>query len=147
MIKKRLFRLYRFICFNPYKQRYIHILFLSAFYRFLILLIPTKRLQSFMGTQNEESTTEVSQEWLWEAARISHIINRICQHTPWESKCLVRAMTAQHLLKRKHIPSTLYLGVGKDDDNMIAHAWLRCGEFYVTGGTGEQFAVVAKFRT
>ena len=28
---------------------------------------------------------------------------------------------------------------------MKAHAWLRCGGLYVTGGTGEEFAQVAKF--
>lgn len=147
MIKKKLIRLYRFVRYNPYKQMYVHILILSAIYRFLILLIPVKRLQRFMGILNEESTGDVSNECYKEAVMISHAVNRLCKHTPWESRCLVRAMTAQHLLKRKHIPSTLYLGVGKDEESLIAHAWLRCGEFYVTGGTGDKYAVVAKFRT
>jgi hypothetical protein len=147
MIKKILIKLYRFIRYNPYKQLYIHILFLSAFFRVLILLVPAKKLRSFMGVLNEEATAGVSPECYREAAKIAHVINRLCQYTPWESKCLVRAMTAQYLLRKKHIPSTLYLGVGKDDHNMTAHAWLRCGEFYVTGGTGERYAVVARFRT
>ena len=29
---------------------------------------------------------------------------------------------------------------------MIAHAWLRCGQMYVTGGNGSSYAMVAKFR-
>ena len=29
---------------------------------------------------------------------------------------------------------------------MIAHAWLRCGQIYVTGGDGQGYAVVAKFK-
>ncbi len=147
MTKKRLIRLYRFTRYNPNKLLYLHVLFLSAFYRFVILLVPIKKLQRFMGILNEESTASVSQECYKEVVRISHTINRICQYTPWESKCLVRAMIAQHLLKRKNIPSTLFLGVGKDSDTMVAHSWLRCGELYVTGGTGEQYAIVAKFRT
>lgn len=147
MMKKKINRLYRFLRYNPNKQMYIQILFLTALYRFILLIIPVKKLQRFMGILNEESTVDLSQECYKEAAKISHAINRLCQHTPWESKCLVRALTAQHLLKRQQIPSTLYLGVGKDDDRMIAHAWLRCGEFYVTGGTGDKFAIVAKFRT
>ena len=64
----------------------------------------------------------------------------------WESKCLVRAMTARKLLKEAGIHSTLYLGVGKDEGKMIAHAWLRCGQMYVTGGNGSSYAMVAKFR-
>jgi hypothetical protein len=56
-------------------------------------------------------------------------------------------MTARKLLMKKHISSTLYLGVGKDNDQMIAHAWLRCGNMYVTGGDGKNYSMVAKFRT
>jgi hypothetical protein len=48
---------------------------------------------------------------------------------------------------KKHISSTLYLGVGKDNDQMVAHAWLRCGQLYVTGGNGSNYSMVAKFRT
>ena len=50
------------------------------------------------------------------------------------------------LLKEAGIHSTLYLGVGKDEGKMIAHAWLRCGQMYVTGGNGSSYAMVAKFR-
>jgi len=32
------------------------------------------------------------------------------------------------------ISSTLYIGVGKDEERKLtAHAWLRCGPFIVTG--------------
>ena len=48
--------------------------------------------------------------------------------------------------ERGGIHSTLYLGVGKDEGKMIAHAWLRCGQMYVTGGNGSSYAMVAKFR-
>ena len=72
-------------------------------------------------------------------------MNRICNKTAWESKCLVRALTAQKLLKQKGIGSTLYLGCGYAEDKMVAHAWLRCGELYVTGGDGAGYAVGDKF--
>ena len=50
-------------------------------------------------------------------------------------------------IKEKEISTTLYLGVKKDsDNNMLAHAWLRCGDYYVTGGANKEgYAVVAKF--
>ena len=38
------------------------------------------------------------------------------------------------------------MGVGLEDGKMIAHAWLRCGLLYVTGGTGQGYSTVAKFR-
>ncbi|MCA5963741.1 lasso peptide biosynthesis B2 protein [Blautia sp. RD014234] len=67
--------------------------------------------------------------------KVSYAVDQVCQKTKWESKCLVRALTAQKLLRRKKIATTLYLGCGLDENGkMIAHAWLRCGKMYVTGG-------------
>ena len=50
------------------------------------------------------------------------------------------------MLKSKNISTTIYLGVRKEGNEMKAHAWLRCGEYYVTGGAiRDQYTVVAKF--
>lgn len=118
----------------------------TMFYRICILFLPKPKLEKMMGERGEESEPEETLENLRIAKRISIHVNRITQHTLWESKCLVRAMTARKLLKEKGIHSTLYLGVGKDDGKMVAHAWLRCGTCYVTGGNGKDYAMVAKFR-
>ena len=118
----------------------------TMFYRICILFLPKPKLEKMMGERGEESEPEETLENLRIAKRISIHVNRITQHTLWESKCLVRAMTARKLLKEKGIHSTLYLGVGKDDGKMVAHAWLRCGTCYVTGGNGKDYAMVVKFR-
>ena len=101
---------------------------------------------AYDGRAWRESPQEETMENLRKAKRVSTHVNRITEHTLWESKCLVRAMTARKLLKEAGIHSTLYLGVGKDEGKMIAHAWLRCGQMYVTGGNGSSYAMVAKFR-
>ena len=62
-----------------------------------------------------------------------------------ESKCLVRALAAQRLLCRRGLSSTLYLGCGMEEGKMVAHAWLRFGEMYVTGGDGGGYTTVARF--
>ena len=51
------------------------------------------------------------------------------------------------MLERRGIPSTLYLGSGRDDQGqMAAHAWLRSGSYIVTGKEGhERYAVVGIF--
>ena len=136
-----------FLRYNSNKCLYIEVLFLSAFFRLCILTVPKTTLQKFMGKLNEESAQEESPDRYWQASKVSYTVNRVCEHTPWKSKCLVRALTVQHLLKMKKIPSTVYLGVGKKGDDMIAHAWLRSGRYYLTGGCGYGYAVVAKFRT
>ena len=51
------------------------------------------------------------------------------------------------MLKKQGVSTTLYLGVKKDNNNqMLAHAWIRCGDYFVTGGGNRYgYAVVAKF--
>ena len=53
------------------------------------------------------------------------------------------------LLRRRRIPSTLYLGVAKSAEppqDLTAHAWVRCGEHPITGGDGQRrFTVLSTF--
>lgn len=131
---------------NSNKKMTLAIYGLTAFYRAQMLLIPSKKLEQHWGDKGVESPEEDTREHYWYAYRVSCEVNRIADKTPWESKCLVRALTARFLLHRKSILTTMYLGVGKDEQgSMIAHAWLRCGDKYVTGGDGSSYATVAKF--
>jgi hypothetical protein len=139
-------RIYSFLRYNPNKFLYLQTLILSAINRMRVLIIPIKRLQRSMGVYNQESAKEESEERYRRASLVAYVVNRVCDRTPWKSRCLVKALTAQYLLKKKNIPSTLYLGVGKDGERMTAHAWLRTGRYYITGGSGEGLALVAKFR-
>ena len=138
--------IYNFFFHNSKKSQTIWILFLSAIYRFCILVVPMKYLSRFFGERDQESDAEERFEDKRIAFWIGERVERVCDKTPWDSKCLVKALIAQQILKRKKIPTTLYMGVGKTKGNMAAHAWLRCGTVYVTGGNGSDYAVVAKFR-
>lgn len=137
---------YRFLRYHRNKKMVLVSFILSAYYRSIIILLPKTVLQKHMGNRGEESPHELPIEYHRQVAKVSRVVNQICDKTPWESKCLVRALTAQRILSWKKISSTLYLGVGKDGEKMIAHAWLRCGEYFVTGGSGSQYGMVAKFR-
>lgn len=137
--------LVNFIKDNKFKVETLLSYFYSALFRMLILLIKPKYLQRFWGEEGKESQDEENVAVYKYAASISRIVNRICNKTSWESKCLVRALTAQKLLKRKGIHSTMYLGCGLKDGKMVAHAWLRVGKMYVTGGDGSEYSVVDKF--
>ena len=137
--------LIHFLRYNTRKRLTVLAYLYSALYRFEIRFIKPKFLQKGWGIEGEESS-EKEATWKYRyAASVSGVVNRICNKTAWESKCLVRALTAQKLLKQKGIGSTLYLGCGYAEDKMVAHAWLRCGELYVTGGDGAGYAVVDKF--
>ncbi len=131
---------------NHNKRITIIVWFLAAKYRFRIRFVPMKYLKKSFGIEGEESPTEGTREEYRYARMIGEYVNRSANNTPWESKCLVRALTAQKLLKKKGIPTTMYLGVKTEDEKMVAHAWIRTGQLYVTGGNGTGYAVVAKYR-
>lgn len=136
-----------FLKHNKNKRITIEAWIFCMYYRIIVFSIPMKYLEKKFGIRDEESAAEETKRDYYWAVRVSKEVNRIADKTPWDSKCLVRALTAQRILKRRDVATTLYLGVGRDDNKkMIAHAWLRCGSFYVTGGTGEGYAMVAKFK-
>ena len=139
--------LVKYIKYNKNRKITLEAWITCMWYRFVIFHIPMKFLEKHLGVRDGESPMEVQRcDYYW-ATRVSYEVNRIADKTPWDSKCFVRALAARRILKRRNVKTTLYLGVGMEDGKqMIAHAWLRCGSFYVTGGTGEEFAMVAKFR-
>lgn len=138
-------RIVDYIKYNGEKWMTIQVYLYAAFYRWCILMIPKQRLELMMGNRGQESSWVITNEQKDIVKLVSFHVGRVSKHTPWESKCLVRAMTAKKVLMNKRIPCTLYLGVGKEEGKMIAHAWLRSGDMYVTGGTGKNFAIVTKF--
>ncbi|KHE69228.1 lasso peptide biosynthesis B2 protein [Halobacillus sp. BBL2006] len=80
-------------------------------------------------------------------SQISSALYLTSRYTFWESQCLVKALAAMKMLEKRQIESTLYLGTARDNNGeMVAHAWLRSGTFYVTGSEGmDRYTVVGKF--
>lgn len=117
-------------------------------------IVPFRRLAGHLGPFQVETPVEAPPEHLAEARRIGRAIARVSPHTPWRSNCFPQALVAKFWLRRRGIPSTLYLGVlltkaGTDGDaftGMAAHAWLRCGPLLVTGGRDHaRYTVAARF--
>jgi hypothetical protein len=128
------------------------ILFFQAFFfsgivRIAILFIPFRVVKKFLGTPKKESSYDIKIEEFIKVKKIAWAVNEASKYTPWEGKCLVKAITAQRMLKGYKIYTTIYLGIYKDEkNNMKAHAWLRSGSVFVTGGfEKDDFKEVAKF--
>ena len=143
---KRVRNLVHEVLFEGGRRTRIKIFFYTAYIRAKVLLIPMKYLEKSFGERGAETDTCIDRVDHNEAVWTSIMVNSICDYTLWNSNCMVRALTAQHILKKKHIPTTLYLGLREDDGRMSAHAWLRCGIFLVTGNDGKNYTVVAKFK-
>lgn len=77
--------------------------------------------------------------------RVKWAIGVAARLLPWKPVCLPQAVTAQWMLHRRGIQSTLYLGT--DPANQYAaHAWVRAGRIVVTGGDDpRRYTVVSTF--
>ena len=132
---------------NRNKLIALEVFILSAIIRFAILFISFSKVAKLIGEVKKETSEEITDTEKLVAWNISRIVYGVCNNTPWESKCLVKALAAQIVLKQYKISSTLYLGVAKDETGkLIAHAWLRCGSEVVTGyNEKHKFTQVAMF--
>ena len=107
-----------FLIYNSQKRLTVYAYIYSAIYRLELFFIKPKYLQKHWGIEGKESPEEEA-PWKYRyAMNVSRVVNRICSKTAWESKCLVRALTAQKILKKKGIHSTLYLGCGMEAEKI-----------------------------
>ena len=112
-----------------------------------LLILPFRRIAPLLGKHMAESPQEYHPEYKEIAKQVACAVKTASRHLPWDSKCLVQAIASKAMLRRHRVPSTIYLGVAKDDGRQLyAHAWLRSGDVVVTGGQGlVQFKVVSTF--
>jgi hypothetical protein len=111
-------------------------------------LLPFSKVAPTLGSHMKETShTSCTEQDLLLLRKVSKAVHAMSRVTWWESQCLVKAIAAMKMLERRGIPSTLYLGSGRDDKGqMVAHAWLRSGSYILTGKEGhEKYAVVGIF--
>ena len=99
-----------------------------------------------LGHRMKETNFQLNDREMKIVKLVSHMIHIASRYTFWESECLVKAMAGMKMLEKRGIESTIYFGVAKEDIGLSAHAWLRSGDFFVSGSEGmEKFTVVEKF--
>ena len=81
-------------------------------------------------------------DYIW-IRRIGEAIKNASAVVPWQNDCLVQAIAADHLLRRRGLQPSFFLGVqvGSESD-FFAHCWLDCCGDPVVGQTQETFSVL-----
>ena len=136
------------------KSLILVILALLGISRLMSLVIKFKQYHFLLGIHllNHRITPIITNEQVEKARRIGYLVRGVAKYTPWESKCLVQAITAKIILGFYQIPYGLFFGLTKDkiqysESDRQAHSWVVSGPICVTGGRSSwnQFAVVASF--
>ena len=66
--------------------------------------------------------------------RIVGAVEAMSRRLLGDKPCLTQALAAQRILRQEGIDSTLRIGVAKDGQELLAHAWLERGDRVLIGG-------------
>lgn len=132
-LKKALYYCRKFLVISSSKKLLIlESCLLLGIARLAIISLPFKKVASYLGDLDQETT------WIEETDLLKEVawaVNGVARFTPWKSNCLARAVAAAIILRRRGISYSIYLGVAREEtNNLTAHAWLRSGQIYLTGG-------------
>jgi hypothetical protein len=120
---------------TPFHEKclFLEALVLLVRVRITIALIPMPRLWKKIGQLQHETPFEDVPHQHHFIFQVSRAIVRCRKVLRFNDRCYPEAITAKLMLRKRNIGSTLYVGVRKDPDKVLAHAWLRCGSIIVTG--------------
>jgi len=128
------------------KQLFVEAFLLLGLFRLLIISLPFKRIVWLLSLSAGEGSAASNAESLLFLSNASWAIHAAAARTPWESVCLGQALAGVAMLRLRGLTATLYLGVAKDESvtaAITAHAWLRSGEFILTGaGNHKRYTVI-----
>lgn len=121
----------------------------------LVRLIPLKWFSNLLGVFNparpaggKEIKLNLNNKQLQLISVVQKNIRRLKKRMPWNVKCFEEAIAAKKTLEKFNIKTTIYLGVAKKEEmKLIAHAWLKSGEVFVTGKKGHKQHTVVGFYT
>jgi hypothetical protein len=132
----------------PHRKRLLwEALFSLALARIAMACLPFRRIAAWMGAPGAQTPDAASQETTRIAEEIGWAVSALGPRVPWDGRCLAQALAANFMLRRRGLEGTISFGVNKDESGeLIAHAWLRFGSSYVTGGAGDKtFSILTTF--
>ncbi|HAF31145.1 MAG TPA: lasso peptide biosynthesis B2 protein [Bacteroidales bacterium] len=118
--------------------------FIWLIYAFILVrIVPLRWFSHLLGDFNNEIHCDLSVNEINLISFTKKNIRRLKKRIPWKVKCFEEAIAAKKVLEKYKINSTLYLGVNKSVKNsLIAHAWLKSGDVFITGEKGhKQYAI------
>lgn len=144
-----------FELFNKYtsivkiERKILNQTFFWLIYAFILVrFIPLKRFSNLLGVFNKEMKLELNHKQLLLVSVVQKNIGRLKKRLPWNVKCFEEAIAAKKTLEKHNVKATIYLGVAKKDKNkLIAHAWLKSGDVFITGKKGHKHHTVVGFYT
>jgi hypothetical protein len=79
--------------------------------------------------------------------RVRDAVSRANKLAIWKNICLTKSIAARFMLQRRHISSTMYLGLQfKNSKELSAHAWLVSGEIQITPKGSQHYHEIIRIK-
>lgn len=103
------------------KMLFLEALSLHLMVGLMLKFLPFKRIPGIFSSRR----SAVSNQNLEVLGSIRIAIQRASLVSPWKNKCLVSSLAGRCMLRRRRIPSRVFLGMARSETGRLAaHAWL-----------------------
>lgn len=116
----------------------LHSLGLVVLVRTGLWMLPYRTVQRLMHVDTDVPLV-TTQEGAPYQRRVVAAVEAVGRRLLGDKPCLVQALVAQRLLRQGGYETSLHLGVSKDGQALLAHAWLERDGYVVIGGGRSQF--------
>jgi hypothetical protein len=129
------------------KLLFLEALYTSAYVRIALSFLPFKIVKAWLGQTNFRPDVQLTPDQVRQVNRTYHTLKLCDRYALWKTECYTLALTGKILLRRRNIPSTLYIGWKKKEDKFEGHAWLKTPDgSVISGNLGlDTFSVNAYF--
>ncbi len=119
------------------KALLLRALSLVAATRLGLWVLPYRTVHRLVESRNEAVPVTI-QEGATYQRRVVAAVESVGRRLLGDKPCLTQALVAQRLLRQGGYETSLHLGVTKDGQTLLAHAWLEREGYVVIGGGHSQ---------
>lgn len=108
--------------------------------RLALGLLPYRTVQRLLSTARRtpgETFQTPAEAWAYRR-RVVGAVEAVGRRTLGDKPCLTQALVVQRMLRQKGYETALRIGVAKDGQELLAHAWLERDGRVVIGGQSSQ---------
>lgn len=141
--RKKIRLFFRFTCI-PFRQKILLVeaIVLLLASKMLLMLLPFRTSKKFF--KKKEKLHKQANIQLLKDIHLS--IERANRIAFWSNVCLVKSFAARFMLQRRGIAATIYLGIQvKEENELLAHAWLMTNGVFVTPRGDSAFKEIYSF--
>lgn len=119
--------------------------FLVTVLRLTVLIVPFRIIADWIGNDGNDRKFSHDPANFDLLRNVKWAVRTAFSNISGDRRCLVQALTAYSMLRRRGIPGTIFYGLTKDESGKLkAHAWLRSGDWVITGARSRhQYSVVS----